>query len=443
MTGYTPNAFSFRAAPQSRPRKAPGQKDAHLGYVRARKSWRASKFVAKSLMLFYIVCAGAGACRGQEQDVVCSDGNGGFQTRFERSGVIVRVGAARAGGFATRKCEAALGWNKQSLTVATNAAQIDIDTVGVDLGLGVPVATFQVKKLDSDCCMEYQVYSLRTPPKLLRSISGGDYFSAADSDLDGRVEIWTHDTAAADGFDGLNAAEFDSAPTIILRFERGKLLDVSSEFQPFYDREIAKLQGELSAEDLRDFKNSDGKLAPNGQVSVEREKHLRDRKVKILEIVWCYLYSGREQQAWNSLAEMWPISDAARIRRAILDMRAHGIGAQLDGTSAGRFGKQKRASIFDATSDLAESIPEVRRPEPILLMVPPVEAVQQYLLRSEVILNLVVDSAGKVRSAEPAGKPTEIDQALIFASTGWKFIPAFKNGRPVACRIHFTVSAQR
>jgi hypothetical protein len=44
-------------------------------------------------------------------------------------------------------------------------------------------------------------------------------------------------------------------------------------------------------------------------------------KAKVLEIVWAYVYSGREQQAWRSLTEMWPVTDADRIPTAILNAR--------------------------------------------------------------------------------------------------------------------------
>jgi hypothetical protein len=154
--------------------------------------------------------------------------------------VIVRVRAARNGKLATRACDATLVWKKHSVTVATGASQIDVDAFGVDLGLGLPVAAFQVKKSNSECCMEYQIYSLERPPRLLRTITGGDFFSAADTDLDGRVEIWTDDAAAVGSFENLAITELGAAPTIVLRFDHGKLFDVSSEFQVIL---TAKSQG--------------------------------------------------------------------------------------------------------------------------------------------------------------------------------------------------------
>ncbi|MGH9502003.1 MAG: hypothetical protein ACRD20_04045 [Terriglobales bacterium] len=379
----------------------------------------------------------------KKRDVLCSDGNGEFEAKSP-SGVAVRVKAARNGALATRACEATLGWNKDTLTVATLASQIDLDAWGVDLGLGVPVAAFQLKKSDADCCMEYQVYSLNKPPRLLRTITGGEFFNAADTDLDGRIEIWTNDAGAVRGFDNLTTIELE-APPLVLRFERGALLDVSSEFQDYFDRQIARMAKELDAEALRDFKSSDGKLSPNTPLPAERLHQLRGVKAKILGIVWCYLYSGREPQAWSSLAEMWPTEDVGRIRAAIVSARAKGISAQVDGVSTGIPRKRnKRAPVFDAISESSGTRLEVVPPEPILLRHPPLpEIPDQDASPSELLLELVIDSAGKVRSAEPAGKATSADAVLIPAAAGWKFIPAFKDGRAVASRMRLAVSLRQ
>jgi len=59
---------------------------------------------------------------------------------------------------------------------------------------------------------------------------------------------------------------------------------------------------------------------------------LRLTKIKVLEIVWAYLYSGREQEAWQALTDMWPTSDFERVRAALTSARASGIPGQLDGS---------------------------------------------------------------------------------------------------------------
>jgi len=387
-----------------------------------------------------LVLAWCGHCLAQVREVLCSNGEGSFQAE-SASGITVRVAAAKLGGLSTRACEATLRWDRQNLTIATNATQVDVDAFAIDLGLGVPVAAFQVKNSANPCCMEYKIYSLEKPPRLLRTITGGDFFSAADTDLDGHVEIWTTDAAAVNGLDKLDLAELDSAPTIVLRFEHGDLLDASHEFQNYFDDQIAWLRKQLNPEDLRDFKSSDGKLSMTAASTAERQHRLRQVKIKALEIVWDYLYSGRESQAWASLAEMWPDSDMARIRTAIVDAHAHGILSQVAGVSAVK--RSKRVRIFDAVTLSSVGKAEVTPPEPILLRrPPPPENPSQATLPSELLLELIIDAAGKVRSAEPTGR-VKMDAALLRATAGWKFIPAVDAGRPVASRTRVAVSLRQ
>jgi hypothetical protein len=384
-------------------------------------------------------------CLAQGRDRLCSKGSGSFETEFH-TGVMLRLGAARktATGLATRVCEARLSWDKQEIIVTTGASELDVDAFGADLGLGVPVVTFQVKQSDTGCCLAYQIYSLEKPPGSLRTITGGSLFSASDTDLDGRVEIWTDDAAAVDGFENLAGGELDFAPTIVLRFEHNHLLDVSSEFRIDFDQKIATLRGELDSAGLRDFKNSDGKLASTGRFSPEQLHRLRGVKIKVLEIAWSYLYSGREPEAWLALADMWPDSDVQRLRTAMLDVRAHGIHAQVDGTSSGvSAGRKKRVMVFDTTHRSERSKSEIVPPQAILLRQPAPMSSEPGLTDSELLLDLLIDSAGKVRSVEPAGNTKSADPDLLMAARGWKFVPAFKDGRAVASRLRLAVSARR
>lgn len=400
---------------------------------------------ALSVLLFWFFWASLSLCQTQARSVLCTGGDGILDAEF-RNGIKVHVGPARNGELATRACAAKLSWEKQELVVATGASQLDVDAFGVDLGDGVPVAAFQIKKLNTDCCMEYQIYSLEKPPRLLHTITGGDFFSASDLDLDGSVEIWTNDAAAVNGFENLALSELDSAPIVVFRFAHGQLLDVSAEFQPHFDAEIARIRAGIHPLELEDFKDSDGKLASTPSISAQRLHHLRLVKIKVLEIVWGYLYSGRDQDAWRSLAEMWPPADIARIRAELVNARTRGVQSQADGTSAGPpRGKKKHAQIFDAVS---RSGPErklaVIPPRAILLERPPVSEIQhQGLPESEVLLELVLDASGKVRSAEPAGRVKWVAPDLTNAALTWKFIPAFKDGRPVASRLRLAVSLRQ
>jgi hypothetical protein len=300
----------------------------------------------------------------------------------------------------------------------------------------------------------------------LRTITGEDFFSAADTMLDGSVEIWTTDAAAVRGFEGLPPGAFDSAPPVVLRFEKKKLIDVSSEFRPYFDREIGTLHSQLNARQLSDFKQSDGRLS-NEHWMENHPPALLATKVKVLEIVWCYLYSGREQEAWKTLAEMWPPSDLDRIRTAMADAQARGIRAQVDGVSHNvlPFRQAQRADIYEgAGADSGFTSPPQYEhylhaehtdtaPVQILLRLLPSRNAKHWAETKQ--MELVIDEAGKVRSArimtplldkdavpEAANAPcAEFDQDWLAAAAGWKYIPAFKLGHPKP--FHFMLVVRR
>ena len=405
---------------------------------------RCARLATATLFLVGFFGAAVSICQTQTQigGVLCRGGDGNFDAEF-RTGIKVHVGAAR-NEFSTHTCAAKLSWEKQELVVATGVAQLDLDAFGVDLGDGLPVAAFQIKKSDTDCCMDYGIYSLEKPPRLLRTITGGDFFSARDGDLDGSVEIWTHDAAAANGFEKLTLGELDFAPTVIFRFAHGRLLDASAEFQSYFDKELARIKAGVSAHDLEDFKNSDGSLAEMPTpTTADRLHHLRVVKIRVLEIVWAYLYSGREQDAWRALGEMWPPADVDRIRAALLNARAHGIGGQADGTSADHpEGKKKRLHIFEAAGGPGRRL-EVNPPRAILLELPTASVIQQFGSQPQLLLDLVIDAAGKVRAVEPTEKASVVDRDRIKMAMTWKFIPAFKDGRAVASHMRIAVSPKQ
>jgi hypothetical protein len=402
--------------------------------------------IAAALLLLGAALA---TCQTQSTGVLCRAGDGNFDAEF-RTGVKVHVGAARSGGvatLATRSCAAKLSWEKQELAVVTDVAQLDLDAFGVDFGDGVPAAAFQFKKSDEDCCMEYRIYSLEKPPRLLRTVTGGDFYSASDVDLDGRIEIWTHDAAAANGFEELGLSEMDFPPTVVLRLEHGQFMDVSSEFQSYFDGEIAKIKAELLPQDREAFKASAAKLTADSPNSAERLHRLRLIKIKVLEIVWAYLYSGRDDEGWRSLAELWPTSDLDRIRSSLLQARTQGIRHEANGVSAGTSpGKKKRTQIFEASRipGSARRL-EIIPPKDILLELPPVSDLSEPASSPapELLFDLIIDAAGKVRAAEPAEKTRVSDPDRMKVAFTWKFVPAFKDGRPVASRLRIAVSPRQ
>ncbi len=410
---------------------------------------------ASAPVLLLLIFAASAACHAQARDVLCRQGSGEFDAAF-RSGIRAHVGASRTLELATRACDAALSWEDQSVIVAGGSFELDLDAFGVDLGLGTPVAAFQVKKSKADCCMEYKIYSLKNPPELLQSIRGGDFFSAADTDLDGRLEIWTDDAAALDGFENLKLSQMDFAPPVVLRFMRGRLLDASAEFRPYFDQKISELRAKLTPQDLADFKASDGRLAPSAPpASADQTTRLLAVKIRALEIVWSYLYSGREKEGWRALEEMWPPADAERIRGALVNVRAHGILSRVDGVSPSTAsGHQIRTKIFDATVTITATpglTPkdvkpkrEITPPRAILMeRDPPADVYEAELARTESMLKLVIDAAGKVRSVEVMGGGQSIDEGLMRSTANWKFIPGFSEGEPVASQIFLGVSLKQ
>lgn len=414
--------------------------------------------------LAILFCLAGIVGQSQAQKAVCDTGNGQFETQFP-TGVSVRVGAGHSGAFATRMCTAILSWNQDQLVAVANAPQVDIDVLGADLGLGMPVVAFQVRHAEHDWQSTYLIYSLQKKPRLLKTITRGDSYRAVDADFNNRVAIWTTDAAAVNGFDGLDYAVYDFAPTLVLNFEHGILTDVSAHYQPQYDRQIAKLRAQLTAQQLSGFRNSDGRLA-FGSLSVAEWTRLRATKVKVLEIIWAYLYSGRPEQAWAELDTAWPSADAARIKAEILAARAKGIDSQVaaiasaklpphwhdtpvvyhllnpSASAPGREVEFNGASGFVTPSSgvdvSANQLAVDSIPVAILLWRPPLSPSQQALARSQETLQLVIDEAGKVHSAKLL-VPKE-DPELMNATKNWKFIPAFKDGRPVAYNLKLDVS---
>jgi hypothetical protein len=332
-----------------------------------------------------------------------------------------------------------MNWSEGNVTVASGAAQADIDVMGADLGLGSLVVAFQIKSSDTDPHIRYEIYSLTGPPQLLRTITNEDYFSAADTRLNGSVEIWTTDAAAVDGFENLPRAAFDVPPTMVLRFEDKKLIDVSSEFRPWFDQQIAALRSGLDAQQLDAFKNSDGVLSAMTPPPNSRPTGLLAAKVKVLEIVWAYLASGREQQAWSALAQMWPASDVERIRTAILKARAAGLRTQVDGVSGNSSPTQKEHAFVywhllpldnhDLPAELRARTADTV-PSRLVWMVAPPHNPENWGQGRHV--ELVIDEAGKVWSVKIKDKEKDSDHDWIDAAAAWKYIPAYKDGKPVA-----------
>ena len=361
--------------------------------------------------------------------------------------------------MAGRECQASLKWGKQTLVVAEKAAEIDLDLFDVELGTLGPVAAFQVRNSATECCMTYQIYSLNAPVRLLRTVKGG-YFTGADTDLDGRVEVWAEDTAAIDGLDGLATSAVEYPPMYALRFEKGRLLNASAEFQSYFNDIIAKTEKKENSDDLRAFKQSDGRLGPSSE-NPNQLARLRAAKIQVLEIVWAHLSSGHEKKAWEILRAMWPDADFDRMQAALTKAHDSGVLSQVDGESAAQIAA-KHAQVFDdlqPNSVTAMQIDEHldakpvkvfgedearQPPQPIDIWRPERSVPEETPFSTDdEMLDLLIDSAGKVRSVQWADKKKPKDTELMNSALEWKFIPGLQHGHSVACHLRFGVHPKR
>jgi hypothetical protein len=118
-----------------------------------------------------------------------------------------------------------------------------------------------------------------------------------------------------------------------------KLLDVGAQFYKEYDAQIEQARAQLSSQEVEKFRQSrlGDKMFGDQTFTVHR----------VLVIVLNYLYSGRQEQAWQALTELWPPSDQGRIKSLILERRSRGLlkevvegdaeAAQPAGTGQSRF----------------------------------------------------------------------------------------------------------
>ena len=413
-----------------------------------------------------------GSCSGgwaQSRQVVCDRGSGHFEAKFP-TGVTVRVDAVKSGGFATRACEAELRWGTEREVVVKTAAQVDIDALGADMGMGVPVVAFVVRPAQDDLHANYEIWSMERKPRRLLTLTGGESYRAVDAEFNGYVAIWTTDAAAVDGFDGLERTDYSSPPMVALRLEHGRLVDVSAWYRALYDRQIAALRDSVTAAELAEFRKSDGQLNAG---SVPASARLRKTKAAVLEIAWAYLYSGRPERAWAELESAWPAGDVARIRAAMMAARARGIetqvakvasatlppkwlerpvvyeylkadpsqqnGGRLTDSALGVTGHEGPVFVKDEESTGLYAAD--KEPKAILLWRPPPTVSEQSFAQGVETVLLTIDAAGKVDAVRMLAPGT--DPELLQAAKDWKFIPASVDGRPVAYQLKMDVRLVR
>ncbi len=93
-----------------------------------------------------------------------------------------------------------------------------------------------------------------------------------------------------------------------------------------------------------------------------------------------------------------------------------------------------RLEQFDETQTTERSI---EPPYAILTEVPPLEGLTQH---TEVILELIIDRRGNVKTADLVSGSSLAAAAALQASEHWLFKPATKNGKPVTSKIQFLIT---
>ena len=194
---------------------------------------------------------------------------------------------------------------------------------GTDInGDGAPDAILEGYSGGAHCCWSYWFVDLGEHPGVYLNLEN-EREIVIDTKTPGHTYIQTLD-GAFDYFDGLCHA-CTPFPSVVLELRGKQLSDVGGLFVDEYDKEIAAAKYKFEHEDGEEF-------AVLASFKPGLEGKYADARSAALAVVFGYLYSNREDQAWQALNSMWPVSDQARIKKLILETRALGILSQI-GTS--------------------------------------------------------------------------------------------------------------
>ncbi len=225
----------------------------------------------------------------------------------------VRIGPAADSKSNEDSCRAYLsGFSGAPILLLEDWAVSIHQGTGWDLfGDGNPGLILEGYSGGAHCCYTYKMVDLGDRPLLLPSIENQSPFFAFKDKASGGYRIMTSD-GAFDYFDGMCHA-CAPLPRVVLQVTRSALRDVSPQFVDQYDSEIAQARAKIGEGNIGKFLAAD----------------FEDAKGTVLEIVYSYLYSGREAEAWHTLDEMWPAKDRQRMKDLIMRTRAEGLLSKL------------------------------------------------------------------------------------------------------------------
>jgi len=193
---------------------------------------------------------------------------------------------------------------------------LEVTLLGQDVnGDGYPDLVLEGYSGGAHCCWTYYIVSLGPLPRLIREIDN-ERGAGFVRDSSGRIEIRTNDGK----FDYLFLSHAESPfPAVYLRLIGTRLIEVGREHTADYDHEIDKAKRELSPAELHQIRS-----AVTADEFYGNDSN-RSAATKILQIVYAYLYSGRQAQAHQALTEMWPTFDQEAAWKKILEARRKGI----------------------------------------------------------------------------------------------------------------------
>jgi hypothetical protein len=198
----------------------------------------------------------------------------------------------------------------------------EYDATGMQVFVGQGVTTDEGTNviIQADASM-YKVFvvSLGEHAHLLKTIENHYGFWLQD-DCGGEIRIRTLDGAFQGNSDLIDVYHYDLfTPPVVFEMEGEKLIDATPACRPYFDRQIESLRSRLTTEDVSGFRTN----------QIADAFHRGEVKGRILNVIFCYLYTGREAQAQEILRQMWPSNDADRLWQSILKLRTAGVLSQV------------------------------------------------------------------------------------------------------------------